>query len=218
MLRGQDGAEFGLVNAAGRRVSTLTEGPPRLPVPGHDVLLTVDLKVQQALEDAMAGAERGAAVAIDPRDGSILGLVSRPTFDPNEFSVGISFDRWRELTGGGANPLLNRAIQGVYPPGSTFKIVTMLAALRNGVARPTTRLQPCYGRYTFGGRSFQCWKHDGHGSLDLIGALQNSCDVYFYQLGPRVGLDRLEKTARGLGLGDRTGTDLPPEKKGPGPS
>src|SRR5207253_4766580 len=100
-----------------------------------------------------------------------------------------------------ANPLLDRAIQGVYPPGSTFKIVTMLAALRSGVATPETRVAPCYGRYTYGGRSFQCWNHRGHGSLDFIGALQNSCDVYFYQMGPRVGLDQLGETARGLGLG-----------------
>jgi len=218
MLRGQDGAEFVVVNAAGQRVSTLTEGPPKLPVGGHDLVLTVDLKVQQAMEDAMADVERGAAVAIDPRDGSILALVSRPAFDPNEFSIGITRDRWREMMDGGANPLLDRAIQGVYPPGSTFKVVTMLAALRTGVARPDTRLAPCYGRYVFGGRSFGCWKHEGHGSLDFIGALENSCDVYFYQIGPKLGLDRLEATARELGLGERTGIDLPQEKKGLIPS
>ncbi len=218
LLRGQDGAEFVVVNAGGQRVSTLSEGPPRLPVAGHDIRLTVDLKVQEALEDAMANVERGAAVAIDPRDGSILGLVSRPAFDPNEFSVGITYDRWSELTAGDANPLLDRAIQGVYPPGSTFKVVTMLAALRAGVAQPDTRLAPCSGHYSFGGRTFMCWNHDGHGSLDFIGALQNSCDVYFYQIGPRLGLDRLEETARGLGLGERTGIDLPQEKKGLIPS
>lgn len=214
MLRGQDGAEFDVVNAAGQRVSTLSEGPPKLPVPGHDLVLSLDLDVQRALEAAMADVERGAAVAIDPRTGGVLALVSRPAFDPNEFSVGISFDRWKQLTSGGANPLLDRAIQGVYPPGSTFKVVTMMAALRTGVATPETRLAPCLGRYTFGGRSFGCWKHDGHGSLDFIGALQNSCDVYFYQIGPKLGLDRLEAGARALGLGERTGIDLPQEKKG----
>ncbi len=218
MLRGQDGAEFVVVNAAGQRVSTLTEGPPRLPVPGHDVVLTLDLKIQQAMEEAMEGVERGAAVAIDPRDGGILALVSRPAFDPNEFSVGISFDRWREMMDGGANPLLNRAIQGLYPPGSTFKTVSMVAALNAGIVRAETRLQPCYGHYFFGGRSFACWKHEGHGSLDFIGALQNSCDVYFYQIGPRLGLDRLEAMSRALGLGERSGIDLPQEKKGLVPS
>lgn len=218
MLRGQDGAEFVVVNAAGQRVSTLTEGPPRLPVAGHDVVLTLDLKIQQAMEESMEGVERGAAIAIDPRDGGILALVSRPAFDPNEFSVGITFDRWREMMDGGANPLLNRAIQGVYPPGSTFKTVSMVAALNSGIARPETRLQPCYGHYLFGGRSFACWKHEGHGSLDFIEALQNSCDVYFYQIGPRLGLDRLEAMARALGLGERSGIDLPQEKKGLVPS
>jgi penicillin-binding protein 2 len=214
ILRGQDGAEFVVVNAGGQRVSTLREGPPRLPVPGHDVVLTVDYKVQQALETAMANVARGAAVAIDPRDGGILGLVSRPAFDPNEFSVGISRDRWHELTSGGENPLLDRAIQGVYPPGSTFKVVTMLAALRAGVAEPETRLNPCPGHYYFGNRTFMCWKHEGHGSLDFVGALQHSCDVYFYQIGPKLGLDRLEETAHDLGLGNRTGIDLPQEKRG----
>ena len=214
ILRGHDGAEFVVVNAMGKRVSTLTEGPPRPPVAGHDLRLTIDLKVQRALEQAMSGVERGGAVALDPRDGGILAMVSRPTYDPNEISAGVSADRWKELTAAGDNPFLNRAMQGQYPPGSTFKIVSMLAALRYGVARPDTRLQPCTGRYTFGERSFGCWKASGHGVLDFIGALQNSCDVYFYQLGPRIGLDRLVETARGLGLGERTGIDLPQERRG----
>jgi len=161
---------------------------------------------------------RGAAIAIDPRDGGILGVVSRPAFDPNEFSRGLTFARWKELSSGGANPLLDRAIQGTYPPGSTFKIVTMLAALRSGVARPETRLQPCGGSYEFGGRRFGCWKHDGHGSLDFVEALQHSCDVYFYQLGPKIGLPRLEATARAFGFGGRTGVDLPGEATGFVPS
>jgi len=214
ILRGEDGAEFVVVNAAGKRVSTLSEGPPRLPKPGHDVTLTLDLKVQMAMEEAMEGVERGAAVALDPRDGGILGLVSRPAFDPNEFSVGLTLNRWRELASGGANPLLNRAIQGLYPPGSTFKIVTMLAALSSGVATPDSKFAPCGGRYYYGGRSFGCWKPTGHGSLDFVGALQHSCDVYFYQVGLKLGLPKLEATAHALGLGERTGIDLPQEKKG----
>jgi len=213
-LRGQDGAEFVVVNAMGQRVSTLTEGPPRLPIPGQDLVLTLDLTVQRALEEAMAGIERGAAVAIDPRDGGVLAMVSRPAFDPNEFSVGLSAERWREMSEGGANPLLNRAIQGAYPPGSTFKIVSMLAALAAGLARPETHLAPCYGSYMFGGRSFGCWKRAGHGSLDFIEALQHSCDVYFYQLGPKIGLERLGAAAHAMGLGVDTGIDLPQERSG----
>lgn len=215
ILRGQDGAEFVVVNAMGKRVSGLEGSPPRPPVPGHDVTLTVDLDVQRAMEEAMSGIRHGAAVAMDPRDGAILGMVSRPQFDPNEFSRGISFARWRELTAGGGNPLLNRAIQSAYPPGSTFKMVTMLAALHHGLAKRTTHLPvACAGGYTFGGRRFGCWEKRGHGSLDMIGALQHSCDVYFYQLGLMLGLDRLESTARALGLGGKTGVDLPAETKG----
>jgi penicillin-binding protein 2 len=217
-LRGHDGAEFVVVNAMGKRVSTLSEEPPRPPVNGHDLVLTIDLNVQRAMEEAMAKVERGAGIAIDPRDGSILALVSRPAYDPNEFSHGLSVDRWRELSSGGSNPLLDRAIQGMYPPGSTFKIVTMFAALRAGIAGPETRLQPCGGYYTFGGRSFGCWNKNGHGSLNFIEAMQQSCDVYFYQLGPRLGLPRLEAAARDFGLGDRTGIDLPEERRGLIPS
>jgi penicillin-binding protein 2 len=218
ILRGRDGAEYVVVNAMGQRVSTLTEVPPRRPVPGRDLVLTLDLKVQRALEEVMGGVQRGAAVAIDPRDGGILGMVSRPAYDPNEFSHGLTWARWKELSGGGSNPLLNRAIQGLYPPGSTFKIVTMIAALRSGIARPETQLQPCTGSYAFGGRSFGCWKRLGHGTLDLVGAIQHSCDVYFYQVGLRLGLPRLEATARALGLGGRTGVDLPQESGGLMPS
>jgi penicillin-binding protein 2 len=213
-LRGEDGAEFVVVNAMGQRVSTLSEGPPQLPVPGHDLELTIDLRVQEAMEKAMSNVERGAAVAIDPRDGGVIAMVSRPAFDPNEFSVGLSSERWREMTEGGENPLLNRAIQGAYPPGSTFKIVSMLAALADGVATPSTRLSPCLGSWTFAGRAFGCWKHSGHGSLDFIEALQHSCDVYFYQIGTRLGLERLTAAARALGMGRETGIDLPQERDG----
>ena len=218
-LRGQDGAEYVVVNAMGRRVSTYADVPPRAPVAGSNLVLSLDLKVQRALEDAMANVQRGAAVAIDPRDGGILAMVSRPAFDPNEFSHGLTQERWSELSAGGSNPLLNRAIQGIYPPGSTFKIVTMIAALRNGVASPTTHMaQPCFGSFNFGGRSFGCWKPEGHGTLDLIGAIQHSCDVYFYQLGLKLGLPRLEATAHALGLGERTGVGLPQEAAGLMPS
>jgi penicillin-binding protein 2 len=214
ILRGRDGAEFVIVNAMGKRVSALTEGPPQAPEAGHNLYLTLDLRVQKSLEDAMAGVEKGAAVAIDPRDGGILGMVSRPAFDPNEISGGLSADRWKELSDENSNAFLNRAMQGVYPPGSTFKIVSMLAALRFGVATANTTLQPCTGRYVFGDRSFACWKPAGHGVLNFIEALQNSCDVYFYQIGPRIGLPHLVETARLLGLGERTGIDLPQERRG----
>jgi penicillin-binding protein 2 len=122
--------------------------------------------------------------------------------------------RWKELSRGGSNPLLNRATQGAYPPGSTFKVIVMLAALRAGVAGPHTWLQPCTGSYYYGGRVFNCWKWEGHGALDFIGALENSCDAYFYQIGPQLTLPRLAAAAREFGLGSRTGVDLPQERRG----
>lgn len=214
-LRGEDGAEFVVVNAMGRRVSTLQEGPPKLPTPGLDVVLTIDLDLQRALEDAMVNIKRGAAVAMDPRDGSVLAMVSKPPFDPNEFSRGLSFARWSQLNAGGAYPLLNRAIQSAYPPASTFKIVTMLAGLENGLAQPYSHeVTGCSGGYFFGGRRFGCWKKEGHGNLDMTAALEHSCDVFFYQLSLRMGLDPLQHTARALGLGERTGIDLPNETRG----
>lgn len=214
-LRGVDGAEFVVVNAMGKRVSTLDEGPPKLPIPGRDVTLTIDLDVQRALEQAMAKIERGAAVVMDPRDGSILAMVSKPVFDPNEFSRGISFARWKQVNANGAYPLLNRAIQSSYPPGSTFKVVTMLAGLEQGLVHEGSHeVQGCSGGYFFGGRRFGCWKHEGHGNLDLVSALQQSCDVFFYQLGLRMGLEPLQKVARACGLGEKTGIDLPGEARG----
>jgi penicillin-binding protein 2 len=215
VLRGQDGAEFVVVNAMGRRVTMLEGGPPRMPVPGRDVTLTLDLDVQRALEEAMSNVRRGAAVVMDPRDGSVLAMVSKPVFDPNEFSRGISFARWKELNSGGAYPLLNRAIQSSYPPGSTFKVVTLLAGLERGlISANSHEAQGCTGGYYFGGRRFGCWKHEGHGNLNTLDALANSCDVYFYQLGLRMGLDPLQATARACGLGEKTGIDLPAETRG----
>lgn len=142
-------------------------------------------------------------------------MVSKPGFDPNEFSRGISFARWQELTVDGGNPLLNRAIQSAYPPGSTFKVVTMLAGLHFGAVVPESH-EPvsCSGGFVFGGRRFACWDKRGHGSIDLIAALTLSCDVYFYQLGLKLGLDHLQSVARAMGLGERTGIDLPGETRG----
>ena len=215
ILRGRDGAEYVFVNAMGKRVSTLQGEAAKPPVPGHDLVLTVDLKLQSALEEAMANVQRGAAIAIDPRDGGVLALVSRPALDPNEFSHGLTRERWQEMSSGGANPLLNRAIQGVYPPGSTFKIVSMMAGLKAGLVNGGTHMpQACYGKFSFGGRNFACWDHSGHGSLDVVGAIQHSCDVYFYQLGLQLGLDRIQQAAHAFGLGTRTGIDLPQERRG----
>lgn len=213
-LRGEDGGKVLVVNASGRRVSLYRDLDPVAPRPGRDLVLTVDLRVQRALERAMASVAAGGAVAIDPRTGGVLALVSRPSFDPNEFARGLSRQRWQELTTDPSHPLLDRAIQSAYPPGSTFKVVTSLAGLADGVLDENTHFRPCVGGYAYGGRFFRCWQHSGHGSLALVDALANSCDVYFYQVGLRLGVKRLGEMARRLLLGERSGVDLPQERRG----
>jgi len=215
LLRGQDGKRFVEVNALGRKGDFLGEKHPVQPVRGTDLTLTVDLDVQRAAENAFEPEQRGAIVAIDPRNGEVLALVSKPNFDPNEFSNGITQERWNELSGGGNYPLFNRAIQAVYPPGSTLKPFTALAALEAGaITAGTYFAQPCTGQYRFGSRLFGCWKPEGHGSLALHDAIVRSCDVYFYQLGLRIGMERLADYMSKLRLSDKTGIDLPQERRG----
>src|SRR5438093_7857973 len=192
LLRGQDGKRFLEVNALGRKGDFLGEKHPVLPRRGTDLELTIDLDVQRAAEDAFEPGARGAVVAIDPRNGEVLALASKPNYDPNEFSTGITRERWNELSSGGNYPLFNRAIQAAYPPGSTLKPFTALAGLETGaIVAGTHFAQPCTGEFRFGSRLFGCWKHEGHGSLALHDAIVRSCDVYFYQLGLRIGLERL---------------------------
>ena len=215
LLRGQDGKRFVEVNALGRKGDFLAEKHPVLPVRGTNLTLTIDLDVQRAAENAFEPGARGAVVAIDPRNGEVLALCSKPNFDPNEFSTGITQERWDELSSGGNYPLFNRAIQAAYPPGSTLKPFTALAGLESGaITAGTYFAQPCTGEFQFGTRRFGCWEHEGHGSLALHDAIVRSCDVYFYQLGVRLGLDRLADFMAKLRLSDRTGIDLPQERKG----
>ncbi len=214
-LRGVDGHQYVVVNALGRRVGMLADVPPVAPRPGRDLRLSLDLDVQQALEHAMAQVARGAAVAIDPRSGGVLAMVSRPAFDPNEFARGLSRARWQEFMEDRSYPLLNRAIQSAYPPASTYKVITSLAGLQEGKVDPRARMPvACAGGYRYGGRWFRCWNHSGHGSLDLTAALAQSCDTYYYQLGLRVGIDGLATWAKRIGLGQKTGIDLPQERSG----
>ena len=215
VLRGTDGHQYVVVNALGRRVGTLEDIPPVAPRPGRDLKLALDLDVQLALEGAMANVARGAAVAIDPRSGGVLGMVSRPSFDPNEFAHGLSRERWGEFMQDRSYPLLNRVIQSAYPPASTYKVITSLAGLEEGVIDPTSHMPAsCGGGYRYGNRFYRCWNHSGHGSLDLPAALAWSCDTYYYQLGLRLGVDRLATWAQKVGLGAKTGIDLPQERSG----
>jgi penicillin-binding protein 2 len=221
LLRGVDGKRFVEVNALGRKGEFLGEKHPILPTRGTDLTLTIDLDVQRAAEDAFQAGARGAVVALDPRNGEVLALASKPNYDPNEFSMGITQERWNELSSGGNYPLFNRAIQAAYPPGSTIKPFTALAGLENAVMTPRTYFaQSCTGEFRFGTRLFGCWKHEGHGSLSLHDAIVRSCDVYFYQLGIRIGLEHLSAFMAKLMLSEKTGIDLPQERKGlyPDPS
>ncbi len=215
ILRGQDGKRFVEVNALGRKAELLGDKRPILPRRGEDLSLTIDWDLQRAAEDAFEPGARGAVVAMDPRNGEVLALASKPNYDPNEFSSGISQERWNALSGGGNYPLFNRAIQAAYPPGSTLKPFCALAGLTYRSITPHTAFaQSCTGEYRFGSRLFGCWKHEGHGALAMRGAITQSCDVYFYQLGLRLGIGRLSEFMSRLRLSERTGIDLPQERRG----
>lgn len=214
-LRGVAGKRFVEVNALGRKAALLGERRPVLPKRGAALTLTIDANLQRAAEQAFLPGARGAAVALDPRTGEVLALASRPNYDPNEFSTGISLARWAQLSEGGNFPLFNRAIQAAYPPGSTFKPLVALAGLMTGAIHPgTTFRETCDGAFQFGRRAFRCWNPDGHGTLALRDAMARSCDVYFYQLGIRIGLERLAAFMKTTHVAERSGIDLPQERRG----
>jgi penicillin-binding protein 2 len=209
VLRGQSGGQQVEVDALGRRMRVLHEVPD---VPGYTVHLTVDQQLQETAYEALKGKE-GTVVALDVNSGAILAMVSTPAFDPNSFARGIKAEEWRELIKDRLRPLSNRSTQGQYPPGSTFKIIMSIAGLEEGVLQPEARIfDP--GFYSFGNRQFRDWKKGGHGSVDLHKAIVESCDVYFYQLGPRIGVDKIAKWARAFGLGEKTGVALDDERGG----
>lgn len=215
-LRGKAGGRNVVVNVAGRVVEVLDEVPA---VPGGSVRLTLDLDLQRAAEEAFLPdvvgepGKLGAAVALDARNGDVLALVSKPSFDPNDFSGGVDSATWRRLTGDEWRPLQNRAISGQYPPGSSYKPIVAAAILGEKIASPQERVF-CPGYFTFGRRSYRCWKKEGHGSVDMRDALKKSCDVYFYTMGLRLGIDRIAQYAEAFGLGHRTGIPLAQEKPG----
>ncbi len=208
-LRGIAGRRMIQVNAAGRKVKDLGIEEPK---PGTDIYLTIDLDVQKAAEDAL-GDRAGAVVAMDPNSGEILALASHPNYDPNLFPRGIAPKDWVRLMNDPSHPLYNRAIQSVYPPGSTFKIIVSLAGLESGIIKPDEKIT-CRGSLRIGRHTFRCWKKDGHGPISFHEALVQSCDVYFYTMGERIGWDRIAQYARELGYGSLTGILLPDEKPG----
>lgn len=208
-LRGAPGERIIEVDALGREVRFIQQTPP---VKGEDVTLGIDISIQKAVEDAF-GAKAGALAAIKPDTGEILALESFPSFDPNVFSRGITPAEWTSLMTDPKRPMLNRALQSQYPPGSTFKIITAVAALQEGVIDPRTRIQ-CSGGVSFGKWTFGCWKKGGHGSVDFHRAIVESCDVYFYEMGKRLGIDTISRYAASFGLGRETGITLVKERPG----
>jgi len=215
LLMGEDGAKRVVVNSVGREIRTLDEDPP---TEGKRLQLTIDYDVQKAIEDGFDAIDlHGAAVVLDPSNGDVLGFASRPAYDPNAFAAGIDHAAWASLTTDRDRPLNDRAIQGRYSPGSTFKMAVALAGLEEGIITPDFHVS-CPGHANFYGRDFKCWKKAGHGSIDLRHAIKESCDVYFYTVANMVGVDKINKWATALGLGVKSGIDLPNEVQGLVPS
>jgi penicillin-binding protein 2 len=212
-LRGRDGTEQIEVDAYGRHVRVLDR---REPIPGAHMHTTVDLRIQQAAEEAL-GPRAGAVVVMDPRTGDVLALVSHPAFPVERFTRPLDRQTWLALVQDPSHPLLNRAVQGLYPPGSVFKLVVAAAALQGQVFTPFDRL-PCPRQWVFGGRPFHNWEDADRGALTLREALQYSCNTFFYQLGLKVGPERIAETAEALGLGRVTDSGLTGERPGLVPS
>jgi penicillin-binding protein 2 len=213
-LRGTAGTSQVEVNAFGRIVRELARVPGR---PGKDVVSCLDAAMQDFLARRCSSEESVASVLLDAVTGDVLALVSSPSFDPAPFAVGLTPAVWQQLSADPRNPLTNKAIAGVYPPGSTFKPVVATAALTAGVLTPDTSIA-CPGYLELGDTTFHCWRKGGHGSLRLRDAIKKSCDVFFYETARRLGIDRLAAMARRLGLGGVLGLDIPGERPGLIPS
>src|SRR5208282_1152390 len=200
VLMGQNGARRAVVNSHGREVGLLGETDA---IPGKQLKLTLDIDLQIAAEEALEG-RNGAIVAMDPRTGEILAMVSRPTFDPNDFAVRVSRDQWNKLVTDPDKPLMNKAIQAQLAPGSTFKIIMATAGLQEGIAQDMK--VDCTGGAEFYGRYFKCWvvaEHRTHGITDLTKAIYQSCDVFFYTLAEKLGIEKIAKYATAFGLGQK---------------
>jgi penicillin-binding protein 2 len=208
-LRGTAGGQEIEVDSVGRRLRVMRELPDQ---PGASVMLTIDLDVQLAAEEAL-GDRAGAVAALDPNTGEIIAFVSKPAFNPDVFGRRVDRAEWRRLATDPKHPLTDRVIQGIYPPGSTFKIVVALAGLHEGTLTPSTSYY-CGGGLWYGNRTYRCWKKGGHGHVSFRRAIVESCDVFFYQAGIRLGVDRIARWATTLGLGRKTGIELHTEKAG----
>lgn len=208
VLQGKFGYKKAEINAKGILVRELEKVKPSN---GGDIKLTIDANLQEHIHSIMP-QEGGSAVIMDVNNGDILGIYSAPTFNPNEFVGGVSHPYWQEITKDPLNPLINKAIQTHYPPGSTFKLITILAALEEGVSKNFKIF--CSGKVKAGGRVFRCWKHSGHGLIDMHDAIKQSCNCYMYEIGRLIGAEKLLLVSKKLGFGEKTGIDLPGEVSG----
>ena len=213
ILRGEKGGKELEVDASGQEIAVLLY---QKPVPGEDLVLTIDRDLQLYGENLLFG-KKGSIIASDPNTGEILAMINRPSFSPNIFANGISSSDWQRLSSDADYPLTNRSVQGVYSPGSIFKVVTAVAALEEGVTNRNRKIY-CSGSFELAGQVFTCWNETGHGSLSMVDAIAHSCNVYFYTLGKDLGIERFNKYMQKLGVGEKTGIDLPAEAMGIIPS
>jgi penicillin-binding protein 2 len=208
-LSGYPGTRVVQVNSTGQVMSVLGEEPSQ---PGHNIALSIDFALQKKAQALLEGVT-GAVIAIDPSNGEVLAMASTPAYDQRLFADGISSVQWRQLITDPERPLQNRAVQSVYPPASAYKIITAMAALEDKIVNENTT-EYCTGSYRLGDRTFRCWKRHGHGNQNIIDALSESCDVYFYEAGKQLGVDRIAWYARKSGFGKATGIDLANEASG----
>ena len=213
-LRGKEGVRFVEVDARGRVVREAGARQDLPPEPGKPLYTNIDIDLQRFVAGIFGDSLQGGAIALDPKTGGVLALYSAPSYDPNRFIGGISRDLWKQLNDDPRHPLYNKVIQGRYPPGSTWKLATAAMALEDGIVTLDEKMpEPCTGGLQFGNRYFKCWDHSGHGAVTLSEAIEQSCDVYFYQLGLRLGLSRLVAGGLKFGSRDRSGIDLPGESR-----
>ena len=214
LLRGKEGSQFVEVDARGRVVRNSGPQQDRAPEAGPDLHTNIDLDLQRFVAGIFGDSLQGGAVAIDPQTGGVLALYSAPSFDGNRFIGGVPAAYYDSLRTDERQPLYNKALQGTYPPGSTWKLATTAIGLETGAVKMTDKMPiPCTGGMQFGSRYFRCWRPEGHGYLDLQGAIAKSCDVYFYQLGLRLGIARLVAGGVSIGFDKKAGIDLPEELK-----
>lgn len=217
-VRGWDGGEYWVCDASGRELYPWSGGAVVEARPGNTLVLAIDAPAQRVAEEALARYGSGAVVALDPRTGETLVLASRPAPDPNTLSHSLSAKDWNALVRSPAHPLINRTLQAAYPPGSTFKLITAATGLATGLITPDSPRVTCPGSFRFGTRTSKCWKPEGHGTMDLLAAITQSCDVYFYTLGVRLGVATLMSWTEQSGVGRKTGIDIAGEVRGTAPT